>query len=756
MHDPQVCMGVGLFYSLFSRETIMAKDDHAIVSVRVRANLVDVSKADAAPDVAAYAFSSEGKWLASAPVDGQGLAALKLQAFPTVSRVRVLVGPKTDEKSVDFNELLRRGAQEYHLRLDPRDRQLDVQLTILPPVWKCWLLSACFVKGNLNKRVLVGGAYVNFPVCNATVEVYEVDPLWIILPKLPELVIDRLRDLIINPRPIPEPIPLPGPGPDPAPFARAAMLQPAIGMEHRIDTEAAATLRQLSEASQLRYTAQVGSRLQFQQALIEHAAIIRPLLCLFYPRFVTMQRVATAHTDECGHFQTLFFKGCHNPDVPDLYFKAKQRLFGWFDVYIYAPTPIACHTWWDYVCGTEVNLFTSSPWAQTCSPCPPVVGPAGQNRWVAFLAIGAHGLNNVYGTAPDLAATTTSVNLGLTQDGAPWGGTLLPRLEFSNDLEAAGVRYYQLSWRKGSSGSFLPLTGQVHHYYRHDVATPTGNMPAWSPELLGPVSVDDGMGHQVPNLFKIPFPSVAPAGVWDAPPDINEIKEHFASAKFPSQDIAPGMSYAPNGTTVGTDMSGQYQLKVDLFNATGQPVNIGALGIIYAVPTDPDGSGTVHTVDASTLGLVSGNSMIITLHVDNNRCFAAIAPPTIGAASADPCCGVLNYQPTDSVTMSWTALHPHGFARYHFSVVRGINSVLEDPASGWTPVAASSSPITQTVGHLLNDNLPAGCPVDGCPVAGFSENLYVDSMATDGWSSELGYDASAVRAFVLAQATSGS
>jgi hypothetical protein len=368
------------------------------------------------------------------------------------------------------------------------------------------------------------------------------------------------------------------------------------------------------------------------------------------------------------------------------------------------------------------------------------------------MSVGVHGLNNIYGTAPDLVGSTTSDNLGLTQDGAPWGGMLLPRLEFSNDLEAAGVRYYQLSWRKGSSGSFLPLAGQVHHYYRHDVLTPTGNMPAWSPEILGPVSVNDGMGHFVPNLFKIPFPSVAPAGVWDVPPDISEIKEHFASAKFPSQDIAPGMSYDANGNTVGTDSSGQYQIKVDLFNAQGQPVNIAALGIVYAVPMDPDGSGTINTVDASTLGLVSGNSMIITLHVDNNRCFANIAAPTIGAVASDPCCGVLKYQTGDSVTMSWTALHPHGFARYHFSVVRGVNSVLEDPASGWTPVSGSSSPITRTVSHLLNDNLPAGCAEDGCPVAGFSENLYVDAMATDGWSSELGYDASHVRAFVLAKA----
>ena len=733
----------------------MSKEDTASFALHVRADFVDLAKTDKMPDAAAYAFSSEGHLLAAAPVNGQGMAALTLPVPSAVTRLRVLVGPKTDDKAADFNDLIRRGAQELHLRVSPKDRRQEVQVTILPPSWKCWLLGACFVKGNLHKRVLVGGSSVNYPVCNATVEVYEVDPLWIIVPKLPQLVIDRLRDLIVNPRPFPEPTPLPGPlpspGPDPAPFARAAMLQSASGREHRMDENAASALRQMSETSALRYAAQVGSTLQFQQALIDHAAIIRPLLCIFYPRFVTMQRVATAHTNECGHFQTLFFKGCNNPDVPDLYFKARQRLFGFFDVYIYAPTPIACHTWWNYACGSEVNLFTSSPWAQTCSPCPPVVGPSGKNRWVAFLAIGGHGLNNVYGTATDLAGSTTTTNVGLTQDGAPWGGTLLPRLEFSNDLEAAGVRYYQLSWRKGSSGSFLPLIGQVHHYYRHDVVTPTGTMPAWTPELLGPLPVDDGMGHQVPNLFKIPFPSVAPAGVWDAPPDINEIKEHFASAKFPTQDIAPGMSYDANGNTVGTDTSGQYQLKVDLFDTHGQPVNISTLGIVYAVPTDPDGSGTINTVDASTLSLVGGNSMVVTLHVDNNRCFAAIDAPMIGAASADPCCGVLNYQPTDSVTMRWTAKHPHGFARYHFSVIRGINSVIEDPSSGWTPVASSGSPLSQTVNHLLNDNLPAGCAVDGCPVAGFSENLYVDAMATDGWSSELGYDASAVRAFVLAK-----
>ncbi|MBI2783297.1 MAG: hypothetical protein HYX64_04325 [Gammaproteobacteria bacterium] len=658
----------------------MAGSTKNSLQLSVRTQLVDLQPGDKFPPLNVYVFSSEGTLLASAPA-GEKETLLNLEAPASVARLRVVAGPRVDDRQAELGDLLRRGAQEQFLRVDPGSLRHELPFVIYPDIWRCWLRSACIVRGNLYKRVLIGGIYENYPVCDATVEVYEVDPLWIILPKLPDLIIDRLRDIIL--RPIPFPIPEPIPGPDPAPFARAAMVpvQRQLRAPPTPTSDAVHALAALPQATALRYSAQVASRQQFQQSLLDHAELIRPLLCLYYPRFVTMQRVATAKTDDCGHFQTLFFNGCNNPDQPDLYFKAKQKLFGWLDVYIYAPTPIACHTWWDYHCGTEVNLYTSSPWAHTCAPCPPVIGPPGKNRWVAFLAVGVHGLNNIHGTAQDLVGSVTADNLGLTQDGRPWGGMLLPRLEFSNALEAAGVVYYRMSWRQGSSGTFLPLTGEVHHYYRHDVPTPTGDMPVWSPETLGPVEADDGAGHKIPNLFRIPFPSVAPAGVWDTPPDVAEIQQHFASA-------------------------------------------------------------------TSTLGLVSGNRMIVTLHIDNSHCYADIAPPTIGAAQADPCCGVLHYQPSDSVTLGWRALHPHGFAKYSFGVVRGTAYVHSE---GWTPVASSTSPLSITVNHLLNDNLPPGCPIDGCAVAGFSENLYVDSMATDGWNSELGYDASAVRAFVLAK-----
>jgi hypothetical protein len=50
----------------------------------------------------------------------------------------------------------------------------------------------------------------------------------------------------------------------------------------------------------------------------------------------------------------------------------------------------------------------------------------------------------------------------------------------------------------------------------------------------------------------------------------------------------------------------------------------------------------------------------------------------------------------------------------------------------------------------MNDNLPPGCSEGGCTVAGFSENLRVYAMATNGWNRQSQYDAGDVRAFVLA------
>ena len=758
-----------------------------LVQVRFQATSENAPKVDAH----AHVFSSEAVHLGSAPINEKGEARVAIQGNAPADTLRVLVGPRLDAKQPELDELVRRGAIEQHLAHRPGQRELVANLTVFEPSWLCWLRSAVFVQGQLLKKVSIGGQLVDFPVCNATVEVHEVDPLHIIVPKLPELVIDRLRDIIANAR-IPEPVidvpvrgpgPIPQPGPDPLPieltgaslrkFAGRTTLAAHSHASHALTADSSATLAKLSEATELRYLAQAGSALQFQQALIRNPLLIRPLLCWLYPRFVTMQRVGTATTDACGHFRTVFFQGCHNHDTPDLYFKATQPLFGPIQATIYAPTPVACHTWWDYASGTEVKLYTSSPFAHTCAPCPPVVGPAGASRWVAFLAIGGLPLSQVYGASKQLRdtrpAAEVAARLGLTADGRPFGGLLRPRLLFSNELESLGVRHYQVSWRRAGGGAFVPLKDGIQHYYRHDVPTPTGPVPAWTPHTLGPKPVPKGDGTSVPDLTQIPYPSVAPEGVWDTPPSAGEIVEHLSSAKLPSHLFVPGLRYNASGATVPgtTDESGRIQLKVDLFDGQGNPIDIHALGIKFVVPDVPELSGTIYTTDAQPLGLVSGNSLIVTLHVDNNACFAQLPAPSVGSTLADECCGVLEVEANDVVSMPYQAWHPHGFARYSFQVVRGTRAVLsrtQDPAdttraprvdNPGTPLVNEDpfggSPATMSVDALMTTNLPAGCNPSGCVVAGFSETLYVDSSATDGWGNELGLDASAVRAFVLSK-----
>ncbi|MBS1786989.1 MAG: hypothetical protein JST85_04670 [Acidobacteria bacterium] len=701
------------------------------VRLNVAANLLESKGAEKLPRSAAYVFAAGGRLLARKALDEKGAAALSFRSADQGSRVRVLVGPDVDEKDITVDGLLRRGATEKSVRVDAGNLTPSLDFQIIPSVWKCWLLGLCFVRGTLLKRVNSGGVSLDLPVCNATVEVYEVDPLFILIPKLPDIDIERIRDFILNPPPLPDPpIELPGPfppfdgpvpvpGPDPAPDFRLSRNVRTTSLTTNAATADTAHVTQISlaGATDLQFQARTASIPALRNILINHAELVRPIFCILFPRLVTTQLVATATTDECGHFQTFFFRGCLNPDTPDLYFKAKQRLFGFFDVTIYAPTPIACYTHWNYVCGTEVTLITTNPLARTCPPCPPIVAP---NNWVLVMAIGNHPLSRIRGTGQTLQGTTNATNIGLTDGDAPFGGLLRLRIEFDNSLrDDLDVKFYRVSWRQGTSGTFTPLTDECHRHFTHEVG---GDL------ILEVLSLGPQVVGAAPNLFEIP-PALPPLGQYSFP----DLREDLTNAKFPTNTFAPPAQ------------AGKYQLKIDLFDSTGALVNVATKGIKYRVPTSTDLSGTIFTEDAAALGLVQDddgdglNSFIMTLHVDNNVCSASIAAPLLNGSVAADDCGVLNYQDSDTVTMSYTASHPNAFATYSFAVVRGVSPVVAS-ASGNANTGTPFS-IVDTVNNLRSPD---------CPVAGFSENLYVAAMATNGWERLSGYDASAVRAFVLA------
>jgi hypothetical protein len=723
----------------------MAQSDRG-QNIAVRAVLPDDERARSA-SLSAYAFSQGGKLLDAKPLQ-QGEAALRVQLGTEGTSVRVLIGPRLEGEARSMGELLRRGAIERHVRVDLNARRVAVEIPVQIDHILCWILGLCFVNGTVVKRTTIGGQTIDLPVCNATVEVYEVDPIWIILPKLPQSIIDRLREIIINPIPLPDPSPEPLPGPFPGPFPPDpppgpdpffANPRPAIPRRFAIEPapsisvreQAAGALDGLKSATTLQFAARAASDLEFRRTLLDHADLIRPILCIFYPHFFTMRLVATAHTDDCGHFHTFFFKGCHNHDTPDLYFKVKQHFFI-FDITIYAPTPVPCYTWWNYRCGSEITLYTHHPLAQTCPPCPPVV--AGDN-WVLFVAIGQTSLNAIYGDSDALQGSTNAMNRGLTKDGAPFGGILRPELLFDNALrENLGVKYYRLFWRRVGGSEFQMLDDVVRHYTYN-----VGGHPVSALYKLGPLSPPDAPAA---NLYEIP-PALPPQGVWGpviAPTD-------YQNGVFNTTLPAPGITYDPNGGEVGTDHSGKFEIRLELFDTAGNPVNIGALGIRYFVPNVDDLTGTITTVDAATLGLVSGNSMIVTVHVDNNPTFAEIDAPTIGAVSADPCCGVLGFKHGDSVTLPWRAKHKNGFASFTFQTKRVDQLVF---SQGSTPVGLVGNFSTvQNAQTLMDTNLPPGCVAGGCHVAAFASFEYVSATATDGWTRLSYLDSWDFEAFTL-------
>jgi hypothetical protein len=426
-----------------------------------------------------------------------------------------------------------------------------------------------------------------------------------------------------------------------------------------------------------------------------------------------MQLVATATTDGCGKFRAIFYRGCSS-DTPDLYFKA-YRSFGFFRIPIYAPLPVACHTWWNYVCGSEVTLITTNPFALTCPPCKPVIAPP---HWVLAMAVGNTSLADVRGTSTALQPTTDASNIGLTSGGAPFGGYIRLRFEFDNTLRTdLNVRYYRLRWRKlGTLNSYVDLDETVWRHYAHVVGTTL----MIEPYKLGPQPVGT-----TPNLYEIP-PALPPAGQWTIPNAVVDT----TSAAFPAS-LAPA-----NGG------EGDYRFELTLFDAGGNPVNANTLGINYVIPTTLDLTATIPTVNASLLGLVTASGrFIFQLHVDNNDCVAELAPPDItGSISADPC-GLLRYEPGDSVTLHWTAAHPHQFATFKHAVVKG---ATELPAPMTTSGTVTPAPGTHSDTHAVSDLLGT------CTIAGFAETVTAWAMATDGWSRQDQYDRHSIQAFALA------
>jgi len=752
------------------------------ISVEVR--LLDVGPNERPPELVAYLFGPGGRLLGRQDLE-EGRAELAVPKSKEPERLRVFVGPAVQDGDGGrlLSELTRLDAPVRSLRSDQIEGGL--QLDVDRVLWGCWLRT-CSVRGTLLKRTERDGVPVDLPVCGAEVEIYEVDPVHVVLPRIPDWILDRIRQIVVRPLPWPPPvvrrppgIPFPpqppGPGPDPAPYlgaftearwvvapaeaagaASAAMrreltrLVADIAGGSAVRSEAAAprnegearrfefasgerrtvtpesvsgSLLALAQTATVRTAAET-SLAAFRSALLQRPELLHPVLCWLWPAAVSYQLVATATTDDCGKFRASVYVGCSS-DEPDLYFRAYRR-FGDLRLPLYEPTPVACHTRWDYACGSEVTLLTTSPFAVTCSTCQPVIAP---DHWVLAMAVGNTSLAAIHGTGPDISSAPvgqTAAN-SVWREGAAFGGELRLRFEFDNSLRSdVDVRFYRVRWRKAGSGNpWLDLDGAVWRHYAHWV----GPTLMIEPYKLGPQPVGG-----TPNLFEIP-PSVSPAGQWI----VADAVVDTTSAIFPSAALAP----AGGG-------EGLYEFELTLFKADGSEVDaagLATLGINYRIPKTVDLTTTIETADAATLGLVGGGRLVYLLHVDNNACVAGIEAPTLGGSPASDDCGVLRYTAVgDAMALGYLAVQPNGFATYQFDVHRGtthLAAVSRPGGPGTLPVGGApwTHSIATSAGELLGT----------CMIAGFAETLEVYAHITNGWSRQWHYDASSVRAFALAR-----
>jgi hypothetical protein len=190
--------------------------------------------------VVAYMFDRKGRLYATSPVkDGQAQFQIEKKQL---KGVRLFFGPELPKerygtKQPTLETMARLQAYEPAWRFE-RDKDVYELLPIPESLWPWWWWCLCRVRGRVIKTVYTGGATYEVPVCNARVHICEVDPLLWVIPRLPDVIIWRLRDellkvLVEPPRRIP---PDPGPllGDDPRMFDVELLREAQLTRAHQV------------------------------------------------------------------------------------------------------------------------------------------------------------------------------------------------------------------------------------------------------------------------------------------------------------------------------------------------------------------------------------------------------------------------------------------------------------------------------------------------------------------------------------------
>ena len=589
----------------------------------------------------------------------------------------------------------------------------------------------------------LGGVTYEKPVCHARVHVCEVDRLPWLIAQLPDHLVLRLRDELIEA--VRRPIPLPDPPDpwrdlDPGTIDPAPVLARAAGVFSRFDAVALNPQPLPPREMALRTTAlsvadlphatrgalASASTSLVREALIANIDLIRVYWChwdWFWPWLrYRCDEVAVIETDENGRFDTTIWYPCGG-DHPDLYFWVEYAVGESWQT-VYQPS-LRCHTYWDYACGTDVTIRVTDPRVPGCGDRPELVG-----KKVVVKTIGRQvSLGEIYrdSLVPAEKAKEGQVKEGWIHAGkpSPFGATLEPRVDFGNGLAAAGITHYRWSQRPLGSvdeDDWQVVDRPVSRHYR-EISAP-GDPVVYKSLQIGPDTT-------VPGYYSIIEPTLPAGGE-----DWEVLDEGFdlASAYLDTTLLAPG----------------KYELKLELFRnvaGTMTRVDLSAEGVEVHEITDPaplvEGSYTTAPAAGDRVLVDTGTGHVVgyrlVLHADNRVCFGTIDEVTIGGVPAGPC-GFLEYGDRfDLAHIAFRASHPADFASFYFRVVRVATPDQRGHRertgrrcrdNGFLRVGDTFSK-NIGVGILMSSGLALGDTP--CLRAAFAEALHVYALATNGY-----------------------
>jgi hypothetical protein len=687
--------------------------------------------------LAAYVFNQSGRLLAKEPIkveEGRGVVEFKVKEMPR--RLLVKVGP--DVK--DLKDLSRSRPISRRVDVIP-GKKVELQLEILKPGWICWFEVPYLATGVVKKG--------DQPICSGDVDIYEVDfePCFRLLP---DLVIEKIRDALIDVVIDPPPIKIPeipvwlnwdeddwcGTGPKP-PFPHRKFLsdeeitskleklpvQFVFAKQRFIELPNAkakmeAELKKMSLPDRQAFLDREAVKIdklihtttkQFRELLVEKFLSFRFWLCwpwiywIWWPWCYSWKKIGTAELQSDGSFSKTIWLSVCNKDMPDLWFVVRQEING-VEKVIYERHPVPCNTYWNHPSGDPVQLVVTDPDAIACFETPPTDKPG---LYVMPLGIGWDGWYDVQ-QAHIKPGDLIGPNRGLYHGTDPYGTELDIQMQFHDGLRGIGVMYYRWSYRKEGAANWVQIDEPIVHRY----LTIIGGKPFIKSKSLGP----DSVGSEG-NLFEIPDPALD----WVI---INRYDRRFA------------------GWDTHNLPDGKYELRLEMFDSGGNKITDPvAKGFKYFLPLSGP-VGDVWPVDDNPHIELDG-SIILHIHIDNQDTVATINSVGLGGGTFTGECQFLEYTDpaTDDVVINYFAYHPNDFlSSYTLKVKRGKSGTEVASFSSITP---ASAPLGDTRFFKVQNLLGS------FPQCAFAVELHTYPRTRDGYTRIRAYEAHDTAAFAL-------